>query len=72
MADDDLATPYKIAPGTPVRIESLYEGDRRLLGAMGLMIITVAETAPCPRAGPYGVHGFPGHRHNAMDGAHAL
>jgi len=38
MADDDLAMPYKIAPGTPVRIESLYEGDNRLLGAMGLMI----------------------------------
>ncbi len=33
MTDDDLETPYKIAPGTPVRLESLYEGDNRLLGA---------------------------------------
>ncbi len=72
MADDDLATPYKIAPGTPVRIESLYEGDNRLLGAMGLMIITVADTTPCPRSGPYGVHGFPGYRHSAVDGAQLL
>ena len=31
MTDDDLATPYKIAPGTRVRLESLYEGDNRLL-----------------------------------------
>jgi hypothetical protein len=69
MADDDLDMPYRIAPGTPVRIESLYEGDNRLLGAMGLMIITVADTTPCPRSGPYGVHGFPGYRHSAVDGA---
>ena len=31
MTDDDLATPYKIASGTRVRLESLYEGDNRLL-----------------------------------------
>ena len=31
MTDDDLAMPYKIAPGTRVRLESLYEGDNRLL-----------------------------------------
>lgn len=34
MTDDDLETPYKIAPGTPVRVESLYEGDNRLLGML--------------------------------------
>ena len=31
MTDDDLSLPYKIAPGTRVRLESLYEGDNRLL-----------------------------------------
>ena len=31
MTDDDLSPPYKIAPGTRVRLESLYEGDNRLL-----------------------------------------
>lgn len=31
MTDDDLAPPYNIAPGTRVRLESLYEGDNRLL-----------------------------------------
>ena len=31
MTDDDLSPPYEIAPGTRVRLESLYEGDNRLL-----------------------------------------
>ena len=37
-------------------------------GAMGLMILTVSDTVPCAR-GPFGVHGFPGYRQTAMDGA---
>ncbi|KAK9842004.1 hypothetical protein WJX81_003725 [Elliptochloris bilobata] len=70
MTDDDLATPYKIAPGTRVRLESLYQNDKRLLGAMGLMVVLVSDTAPCPSRGPYGVHGFPGYvsHETAIDG----
>ena len=37
-------------------------------GAMGLMIATVSDTVPCAR-GPFGVHGFPGYRQTAIDGA---
>lgn len=37
MTDDDLSPPYKIAPGTRVRLESLYEGDNRLLVRPGLV-----------------------------------
>ena len=40
-------------------------------GAMGLMIILVSDSDPCPR-GPFGgVHGFPGYasRQTAIDGA---
>lgn len=37
---------------------------------MGLMIVTVSDTVPCPR-GPFGVHGFPGHRQTSVDGARA-
>ena len=37
-------------------------------GAMGLMIVTVSDTVPCAR-GPFGVHGFPGYRQAAIDGA---
>lgn len=33
MTDDTLETPYKIAPGTRVRVESAYDGNTRRLGA---------------------------------------
>jgi len=33
MTDDTLEKPYKIAPGTRVRVESAYDGNTRRLGA---------------------------------------
>ena len=35
MTDDTLATPYKIMPGTRVRLESAYDGTERRTGVMG-------------------------------------
>ena len=35
MTDDTLATPYKIMPGTRVRLESAYDGTSRRTGVMG-------------------------------------
>ena len=35
MTDDNLATPYKIMPGTRVRLESAYDGTSRRTGVMG-------------------------------------
>ena len=34
MTDDDVSPPYKIAPGTRVRLESAYDGTTRRLGVM--------------------------------------
>ena len=34
MTDDTLRRPYKIAPGTRVRLESAYDGNVRRLGVM--------------------------------------
>jgi hypothetical protein len=33
MTDDTLAAPYRVAPGTRVRVESAYDGNTRRLGA---------------------------------------
>ena len=41
MTDDTLATPYKVVPGTRVRLESAYDGTSKRLGVMG-----------CARPGP--------------------
>ena len=35
MTDDTLSTPYKIMPGTRVRLESAYDGTERRTGVMG-------------------------------------
>ena len=35
MTDDTLATPYKVVPGTRVRLESAYDGTSKRLGVMG-------------------------------------
>ena len=35
MTDDNLATPYRIMPGTRVRLESAYDGTSRRTGVMG-------------------------------------
>ena len=34
MTDEVLNPPYKISPGTPIRIESAYQGSKRRLGVM--------------------------------------
>ena len=34
MTDDNVSPPYKIAPGTRVRLESAYDGSTRRLGVM--------------------------------------
>ena len=34
MTDDNVSPPYKIAPGTRVRLESAYDGNTRRLGVM--------------------------------------
>lgn len=46
MTDDNVSPPYKIAPGTRVRLESAYDGNTRRLGVMvrtlARVIITIA------------------------------
>jgi len=37
IADADLDPPYKIHPGTKVRVESVYDGSQKRLGVMGIM-----------------------------------
>ena len=37
MTDDVLSPPYKIAPGTKLRIESAYDGTQQRTGVMGLV-----------------------------------
>lgn len=41
MTDDTLATPYKIMPGTRVRLESAYDGTSRRTGVMGCVPLNV-------------------------------
>ncbi|KAK9842080.1 hypothetical protein WJX81_007607 [Elliptochloris bilobata] len=50
MTDDNVSPPYKILPGTRVRLESMYDGNTRRLGVMGLMSTWVANlSVPCHR-----------------------
>ena len=35
MTDDTLSPPYKMMPGTRVRLESAYDGTERRTGVMG-------------------------------------
>lgn len=50
MTDQLLDPPYKVSPGTRVRIESAYVGDERRLGVMGLMNAWVTGLEyPCYR-----------------------
>jgi hypothetical protein len=37
ISDDNLSPPYKIKPGTKIRVESVYEGDQKRLGVMGII-----------------------------------
>ena len=46
MTDDTLERPYKIAPGTRVRLESAYEGDVRRLGVMVAPAYTCSVQLP--------------------------
>lgn len=69
MTDDVLSPPYKIAPGTKVRLESAYDGTQRRTGVMGLVNAWVTGlSTPCYREfGYYHYHHF--HRHH--DHSHA-
>ena len=69
MTDEVLSPPYKIAPGTKVRLESAYDGTQRRTGVMGLVNAWVTGlSTPCYREfGYYHYHHF--HRHH--DHSHA-
>ena len=60
MTEDNLSPPYRIAPGTRVRIESAYLGTERRLGVMGLIKTWVAGLSkPCYREfGSYHYHHY--------------
>jgi len=53
MTDDTLATPYKVVPGTRVRLESAYDGTSKRLGVMGCARPgpARARAAACPHPG---------------------
>lgn len=48
MTDDTLSPPYKIMPGTRVRLESAYDGTERRTGVMGCVFI---QTTAIPAEG---------------------
>ena len=60
MTDEVLSPPYKIAPGTRVRLESAYLGTERRTGVMGLIHTWVAGlSTPCYREyGYYHYHHY--------------
>ena len=60
MTDEVLSPPYKIAPGTRVRLESAYLGTERRTGVMGLIHTWVSGlSTPCYREyGYYHYHHY--------------
>lgn len=50
IKDDDLSPPYKIEPGTEIRVESVYDASQPRLGVMGIMAMWVGGvTNHCER-----------------------